>query len=62
MSIISMKLNTFKYRVFSQNGIMMNQVNFSKQVAKYGQPMAVSPDGLNYLFKKSDDELEILKN
>ena len=35
-SIVSMKLSVFKYRVFSQNGILMNQVDFSKQVRKYG--------------------------
>lgn len=61
-SIISMKINAFKYRVFSQNGILMNQVNFIKQVKKYGQPIAVSPDGLNYIFKKTDDELDILRS
>ena len=62
MSIISVKLSNFKYKIFSQNGILMNQVNFPKQVQRYGTPIAVSPDGLNYLFKKTDEDMDIRYN
>jgi hypothetical protein len=61
MSIISMNLNLSMYKVFGANGILMNQINYSKQVKKYGLPIAVSPDGLNFIFKKNDDQVLIMK-
>ena len=49
-----MNLNMQTYKVFGANGILMNQVNYSKQAKKHGNPIAVSPDGLRFIFKKND--------
>ena len=48
-----------KYKVYSQNGILINVVDFSDLTKKYGQPIAVSPDGLNFIFKKNEDEIDL---
>ena len=58
-SIISMKLTNSRYKVYSQNGILINVVDFSDLTKKYGSPIAVSPDGLNFIFKKSEDEIDL---
>jgi len=58
-SIISMKLTKSRYKVYSQNGILINVVDFSDLTKKYGGPVAVSPDGLNYIFKRSEDEIDL---
>jgi len=41
-SIISMKLTKSRYKVYSQNGILINVVDFSDLTKKYGGPVAVS--------------------
>lgn len=56
-----MNLNQSTFRVFGSNGILMNMVNYSEQVQKYGVPIAVSPNGLNFIFKKNDDQIEMLR-
>ena len=47
-----------KYYVYSQNGLLINRVNFSNYIKKYGNPVATSPNGLNFIFQKSFDKIE----
>lgn len=42
------------FDVYMQNGKLINQVFFHDIVAKYGEPFAVSVDGLKFLFKKPE--------
>tara|TARA_B110000285_G_C14752526_1_gene435833 strand:- start:333 stop:662 length:330 start_codon:yes stop_codon:yes gene_type:complete len=51
-------LTEHKFYVYSQNGILLNRVNFSKQVEKYGEPKDVfSSDGKNFLFLKTYEQI-----
>ena len=56
-SIISMSTTESFYDVFSQNGILINHVDFKDIVEKYGDPCAVSPDGTKFLFKKHESTI-----
>ena len=38
---------------------MINRVNFSKLIDKYGSPLVTSGNGLNFIFKKAYDYDEI---
>ena len=62
-SIVTMNLTEHKYYTFSQRGLLRNRVNFSKDVKKYGEPVAVSENGLNFILKrkdaKSNNELQL---
>jgi hypothetical protein len=42
-----------KYYVYTQNGLLVNRVNFTDLVNKYGEPVATSSNGLNFILKKS---------
>jgi hypothetical protein len=49
--IVSMDLTRYKYSVFSQNLLLLNKVNFSEDVQKYGKPVQVSENGKNFIFQ-----------
>jgi hypothetical protein len=48
--IISMDLDRSIYYVMSDKGILLNKINFSDQVKKYGKPIQISPNGKNFIF------------
>lgn len=50
--ILAINLNEYKFYTYSENGLMINRFEFKDMVMKYGEPIATSPDGLNYVFKK----------
>ena len=50
--IIALNLTEYKFYTYSENGLMINRFAFKDMVMKYGDPIATSPDGLNYIFKK----------
>lgn len=54
-SIICMNETESKYYVYTQDGLMINRVNFKNLVDKYGDPLATSGNGLNFVFKKEYD-------
>lgn len=54
-SIICMNETESKYYVYTQDGLLINQVNFKNLVDKYGNPRATSGNGLNFIFKKTYD-------
>ena len=45
----------FKYYVYTQDGLLINRVNFKKYVDKFGPPISTSSNGLNFIFKKDHD-------
>ena len=57
-SIICMDITRYIYQVYSQNSILMNQVDFTNMVETYGQPIVTSNNGLVWIFKKSIEQLE----
>ena len=42
-----------KYYVYTQNGLLINRVNFADVVKKYGEPVSTSSNGLNFILKKT---------
>lgn len=58
-SIIAMNETEHKYYVYTQNGLLLNRVNFSDVVSKYGEPVSTSSNGLNFIFKKTPSKLKI---
>jgi len=52
-SIIAMNETEHKYYVYTQNGLLINRVDFKDLVNKYGEPVATSSNGLNFILKKS---------
>ena len=41
-----------KYYVYTQNGLLINRVNFRELVNQYGEPVAASSNGLNFMLRK----------
>ena len=54
-SIICMNETEYKYYVYTQDGLLINRVNFQDKVEKYGPPFCTSGNGLNFIFKKKYD-------
>jgi hypothetical protein len=48
--IISMDIDRQLYYVMSDKGILLNKVDFSEQITKYGNPVQISPNGKNLIF------------
>lgn len=46
-----------KYYVYTQNGLMINRVDFSELTEKYGNPVSTSSNGLNFILKKNLDKV-----
>jgi len=53
-SIICMNLTGSKYYVFSQRGLLRNRISFVDYARKYGQPVDVSPNGLNFILARKN--------
>lgn len=53
-SIICMNLTASKYYVFSQRGLLRNRISFVDYSRKYGQPVAVSPNGFNFVLARKN--------
>ena len=51
-TIIVMNQSEYKYYVYTLNGLLQHRVDFSEEIEYYGQPIAVSDNGQNYIFKK----------
>jgi hypothetical protein len=47
-----MNQSEYKYYVYTLNGLLQNRYDFSEEVEFYGQPIAVSDNGQNYIFRK----------
>ena len=56
-SIICINQTENKYYVYSENGILVNRINFNAEMEQYGQIVAMSNNGLTLVFKKSHEEL-----
>jgi len=56
-----MNLTEHKYYVYLENGILINRIDYSKWVEDYGEPIATSENGLNFIFKKRNNtEISII--
>lgn len=55
-SIICINETEHKFYVYQQNGLLINRVDFSEQVQKYGSPLAVSSNGQNFIFRPNLDK------
>ena len=53
-----MNTTEYKYYVYSQNGMVINRVDYSNIVKQHGIPVASSSNGLNFIFKKSLNQVE----
>jgi hypothetical protein len=60
-SIICVDMDNFCYEVYQQNGLLINKVDFKDLVHQHGVPIQSSPSGLNFVFKKSVEQLEDLE-
>jgi len=41
------------YEVYTQNGMMLNRVDFKDKINDYGEPIATSSNGINFVFQRS---------
>ena len=48
---VRMCITENKYYVYNQKGILKKRVNFSDFITDYGRPIAVSNNGLVFIFK-----------
>ena len=55
--ILAVNLTESKYYVYSEKGILLNRINFRQFVEFYGEPLTVSSNGLNYVFKKKGENV-----
>lgn len=46
-----MNLTEHKYYVYKENGILVNRIDYSEWVEEFGEPVATSENGLNFIFK-----------
>lgn len=60
-SIICLDLTNYDYEIYSQNGLMINKIDFSHLVEKYGVPMKTSNNGQNFIFKKTIEQIEDMR-
>ena len=51
---MSVNLSEYKYYIFSERGLLRNSVCFKKEINENGSPIAVSPNGRNFLFLKTE--------
>jgi len=52
-SIICMNTTEHIYNVFTQNGMLLNKVNYADKINIHGEPLATSSNGVNFVFKRS---------
>ena len=52
-----MNLDENKFYVYSQNGLLLNRVNYSETIKKYGKVVVFSNNGLNLILKKSKEDI-----
>ena len=45
-----MNITEHKYYVYTQNGMLMNRVDYKDKIDQYGYPVATSSNGLNFVF------------
>ena len=57
--MICCNLTEHKYYVYSMIGILINRIDFSEEVKKYGEPIATSGNGQNFIFKKDVNDLKM---
>lgn len=50
--IVCMNLAEHKFYTYSENGLLVNRYEYANWVVKYGEPIAASDDGQNFIFKK----------
>lgn len=48
-----------KYYVYSLSGLLVNRINFKDMADKYGEPIACSQNGLNFIMKRKVDREHI---
>lgn len=53
-SIICLNETESKFYVYTQDGLLINRVDFAALTHKYGKPIAGSNNGLNFIFKHVD--------
>lgn len=41
------------YSVYSQNGMLLNKVNYGDKISQYGEPIAASSNGVSFVFQKN---------
>ena len=56
-AIICLNLSESIFEVYSQNGLLLKQLDYTEHVSKYGEPIAVSNNGQNFIFKHSERTL-----
>ena len=54
MLIMAMNLTLSKYYIYTERGILVNRVEFSQLVEKYGNASLTSTDGLKFIFRRLD--------
>lgn len=58
---MAVNLTEFKYYVYSERGLLVNRINFGQFIRQYGEPLTVSSNGLNYIFKiKGENTVNIV--
>ena len=56
-SIICINVSENKFYVYSENGLLLNRVNFSETIVKYGHIVAISNNGLTLVLKKRYEDI-----
>ena len=52
-SIISINITESKMYAYSQNGLLINRINFISIIEKFGEITDISPNGQGFVLKKS---------
>ena len=52
-------MTEYKYYIYTQSGILINRVNFQKQIEDHGIPSpCTSCDGLVFIFQKTYEQIK----
>ena len=56
ISIVCMNITEQKYYIYSQNGLLINRIEFDDYIEKYGDIIVTSPNGQNFILQKKSDK------
>jgi hypothetical protein len=54
--MVCLNVSAKNYTIYSERGILINKVDYSPQAALYGEPIKVSSNGRNFIFKSSEND------
>jgi len=60
--IFAFNINESKFYVYSEKGLLLNRIEFSKEIKQYGEIVCASSNGLTFaLYKSRTDQVTIIR-